>query len=139
MHGRIDRESEARGIHRANSALAALRPFFTRDVVRKIIRREFPQHTETEVFDILKVYNSESEELSCRIHLDSIRLSEGSLQELQELIRVAKADFRDIVMRAENSRLLDMGVVAYSYKSDDDKDQIANEDLNDYLTWIQRP
>ena len=139
MHRKIDRAAEAKGIERGNRVLSILRPLFTHDVVRKIIRREFPQHTESEVFDILKAYKPESEEFANRVHLDSIKLSEGSLAELQQLIRVANQDFRDIVMPAENPRLHQMGVVAYAYSSEDEKDQITNDDLNDYLTWIQKP
>lgn len=139
MQRRIDRESAARGVERADRVLAVLTPLFTRDTVRRIIRREFPQNTETEVFDILKSYNPEDEELSCRIHLDSMKLCEGSLAELQQLVRLANQDFRDIILPAENPSLLNRGVVAYEDSSEDEKDRMTNEDMNDYLTWIQKP
>src|ERR1044072_812861 len=121
MQRRIDRESEARDVERADRVLAVLTPLFTRDNVRRIIRREFPQNTETEVFDILKSYNSEDEVLSCQVHLDSIKLSEGSLAKLPQLVRLANQDFRDIILPAENPRLLNMSVDAYEDSSEDEK------------------
>ena len=139
MERRIDRESEARSAERADRVLAVLTPLFTRDTVRRIIRREFPQNTETEVCDILKGFNSESEELSCQVHLDSIKLSEGSLAKLQQLVELANLDFRDVILPAENPRLLNMDFVAYADSSEDEEDRITNEDLNDYVTWIQKP
>lgn len=139
MSRRIDRVSEARGIQRGTRVLATLQPFFTRDVVLAILRRDFPRHNETEVLDILKAYQRDSEKLSCRVHLDSMKLSEGNVEKLSQLISAAKEDFRDIVMPAENPRTHNMGVVAYSRLSDDEKDLIATEDLNDYLAWIQKP
>ena len=137
MNRRIDRESEARELERGDRVISVLQPLFTHAVVQKMIRREFPHQRETEVFDILRAYNPEDEELSCRIRLDALKLSEGSLPKLQQLIEVANQDFRDIVLPAENPRLLEMDVDAYADSSEDEKDQIANNDLNDYLTWIQ--
>lgn len=136
MSRRIDRVSEARGIQRGNRVLTVLRPLFNSESVRAIIQRDFPQQTQPSVLDVLNEYHSDSEELSCRIRLDALKQSKGNLKKLRELISVAKQDFRDIIMPAENSRLHALGVVAYSRLSDDEKDRIADEDLNEYLNWI---
>ena len=139
MSIRIDRVSEARGLERGNRVLAMLKPFFCRETVRRIIQRELPQHAESQVLEVLSAYKSESEELTCRIYLGAVRLSDGRLDKLREVIREAKQDFRDVLGGAENRSFYEMDVVAYENHSEDEKDRIADEDLNDYLRWLQKP
>ena len=136
MTGAINRVSEARGIARGERELATLRPFFRRKIVERIVKRMFPQHQQGEIWKILNRYPSESEEIASRIHLDALKLSGGSADRLIELIDTAKQDRRDVIIPAENSRLHALGVVAYAGLSDDEKDRISNEDLNEYLDWI---
>ena len=83
MPVRIDRAAEARGIQRGTRQLSMMRPFFNRQVVERITKRDFPQYSESEVLDILNQFKVDDDELSWRTRLDALKLSEGSLEKLR--------------------------------------------------------
>ena len=137
MPARIDRAAEATGIQRGTRPLSIMRSFFNREVVERIIKRDFPQRSVSEVMDILDRYEAADEELSWRTRLDALKLSEGSLEKLKQQIGEARRDFREVVMPAETPRIF-ADVVAYARLPEDEKDRTSQEDLNEFLSWVQR-
>ena len=99
------RESDARSVARGERAIAALRPFFRRDEVESKVAKMFPNQIKR-VWEILSEYQSESEELTCRIHLDALKLSEGSIEVLREQIKEAQEDIRFVIVPAEKSAII---------------------------------
>lgn len=137
MPVKIDRAAEARGIQRGTRQLSMMRPFFNRQVVERITKRDFSQYPESQVLDILNQFKADDDELSWRTRLDALKLSEGSLEKLKEQIGEAKRDFREVVMPAETPRIF-ADVVAYARLPEDEKDRTCEEDLNEFLSWVQK-
>jgi len=134
----INRAAEARDIERGKRVMAKLWPHFRREVVESIVKRLFPEHEAGEIRQILNDYQGDSEEGSSRIHLDALKLSDGSREKLREKIKAAKQDSREVILPAENPKSTDLGWVAYLRLSDEEKDRVTNEDLNQYLNWIEK-
>lgn len=132
----INRESQARDIERGERRLATLKPYFRRELVESIFKKLFPDEG-GEVWQILNDYKDDSEEGSSRIHLAALKLSDGSREGLRENIINAKRDFRDVIVPAESPRVSDLGLVAYVGLSDEEKDRVTDEDLKEYLNWIE--
>jgi hypothetical protein len=137
MPVKIDRVAEARDIQRGTRQLSMMRPFFNQQVVERITKRDFPQYSESTVLDILNQFKADDDELSWRTRLDALKLSEGSLEKLKEQIGEARRDFREVVMPAETHRIF-VDVVAYARLSEDEKDRTSEEDLNEFLSWVQK-
>jgi hypothetical protein len=130
------RESTARSIARGERELAALRPFFRRDEVESKVAKMFPNQI-NEVWEILNEYQSESEELTCRIHLDALKLSEGNTDALREQIKDAQEDIRFVIAPAENPRLFRPGMEMLDLAPQDEQDRESEADIKEYLDWIQ--
>lgn len=128
-------ESTARSIARGERELAALRPFFRREEVESKITKMFPNQVH-EVWEILNEYQSESEELTCRIHLDALRLSEGNTEALREHIKEAEEDIRFVIVPAENPRLFRPGMEMLDMAPQDEQDRASEADIKEYLDWI---
>ena len=129
------RESTARSIARGERELAALRPFFRRDQVESKVANMFPNEI-NKVWEILNEYQSESEELTCRIHLDALKLSEGSTDVLREHIKEAQEDIRYVILSAENPRLFRPGMEMLDTAPQDEQDRASEADIKEYLDWI---
>jgi hypothetical protein len=138
MSMKIDRAAEARDIERGNRQISLSRPFFTHEVVERIIKRDFHYHSESEVLGTLNEYKSDDDEGTSRVQLAALKLSEGSLHKLKQFIEEAKRDFRDVVGPAETPRLLAVDPVVYLGLPEDEKDRITDEDLDEYLSWVQK-
>lgn len=129
------RESDARSVARGERAIAALRPFFRRDEVESKVAKMFPNQIKR-VWEILSEYQSESEELTCRIHLDALKLSEGSIEVLREQIKEAQEDIRFVIVPAENPRLFRPGMEMLDVAPEDEQDRASEADIKEYLEWI---
>lgn len=92
----------------------------------------FPNQID-EVWEILNEYQSESEELTCRIHLGALKLSEGSTEVLREQIKEAQEDIRAVIVPAENPRLFRPAMQMLDTAPQDEQDRA---DIKKYLDWI---
>jgi len=133
----VSRESSAKSKDRGARARVRLQPFFRRDVVTAKIKKVFPNVPATEILPILDQYQSGSDEQSARVHLDILKVSDGNLGRLRELISAAREDSRDVIMTAENPTILSMGIPAWAVLSDDEKDRVSDKDVEQYLEWVQ--
>ena len=66
------------------------------------IKRYFPESQVREVLEILSAYGTESWHREPeRVKRDMVILSRGSIEKLQEALKLAKTDYRDILIGEE--------------------------------------
>jgi hypothetical protein len=138
MNKAISRTSTSRSQKRGSQALASMKPFFRREVVESKVKTLFPLHAVLDIFQILNEYQSDSDELSSRVQLDALKLCGGNLEALRDNIRIANREFRDVIMSAENPRIVALGIRAWAVLPEDEKDRISCEDLKEYLVWVRQ-
>lgn len=132
----MSRESEARMVKRAKDSLENKQPFFRRDIVESKVSAMFSIPIVPEVLEILNEYQAFSEQHSARVHLAVLRLSGCDLEKRREQINVAKLDFRDVIVPAEDPGIVKLGMSAWYALSDDEKEKLSKEDHTQYMDWI---
>ena len=133
----LSRESESRMKENAARALARLKPFFRPDIIRARIKILFPDRKVAEILGILNEYWYSSDEHSARVQLDALKLSDGNLEKLRAHINAAKWDIREVTIPAEQPTLQNVGLVGCRL-SDDERDRITNEDVEQFLNWVHQ-
>ena len=107
-------------------------PKVTRKHVERIVRRDFPAEQFSEVMAALDEYGKESYEREIeRVRLDILKLANGKMDSLQQAIKSAKSDYRDVIFMAEypSSRWDTFKLPA------EEKKQIYSKDWQQYLAW----
>jgi hypothetical protein len=107
-------------------------PKVTRKHVERIVRRDFPAEKFSEIMAALDEYGKESYEREIdRVQLDILKLASGKMDELQQAIKSAKSDYRDVISMAEypSSRWDTFKLPA------EEKKQIYSKDWQQYLDW----
>ena len=107
-------------------------PKVTRKHVERIVRRDFPAEKFSEVMAALDEYGKESYEREIeRVRLDILKLANGKMDGLQQAIKSAKSDYRDVISMAEypSSRWDTFKLPA------EEKKQIYSKDWQQYLAW----
>ena len=75
----------------------------SRDEVVGVVRKTFPESSQSHVLALLDTYGVESYEREReRVQLAILKLSDGNEEKLREFITVAKRDYRDVLFWAEN-------------------------------------
>jgi hypothetical protein len=71
----------------------------------RLIARELPEHEESEVELILAAFGQESwHQEILRVKCACLKLSEGNIDRLREIVKVACVDYRDVLAWAEYPR-----------------------------------
>jgi hypothetical protein len=107
-------------------------PKVTRKHVDRIVRRDFPAESFSEVMAALNEYGKENYEREIeRVQLDILKLANGKMDELQKAIKSAKSDYRDVISWAEypSSRWDTFKLPA------EEKREIYSKDWKQYLDW----
>ena len=130
--------STARRREHARQLMDRRKLFFRADFVESKARALFPDDTASTVLQILSEYQAPSEVLSAQARLAALKLSNGDLKELRIQIHKAKQDFRDVILPAESPGFLRMAMSEWAALSDDAHEKLANEDHEQYMTWIQQ-
>jgi hypothetical protein len=107
-------------------------PKVTRKHIERIVRRDFPADQFSEVMAALDEYGKESYEREIdRVRLDILKLANGKMDGLQQAIKSAKSDYRDVISWAEypNCRWDTHNLTA------EEKKQIYSKDWRAYLAW----
>ena len=72
------------------------------DRVKEKARERFPAEEDySAVCNLLLEYNDGGERGAERIRLDILEISDSSVEKTRELLALAKADFRDLILAAE--------------------------------------
>ena len=109
-------------------------PKITERILEKIIERDFKVNS-TEVKTKLEKVESETEIGKKRISAAILKLANGNLKAVENLIEVANVDFRDVISKAEYPRCSELGFEAL------EKPGIRNvyvEDLLEYTKWLNK-
>jgi hypothetical protein len=78
-------------------------PVLSRQFVLKKLAAAFPDAADAEqALASLDRYQAEAVEGTATVHLAIIKLSEGKLWKLRELVQTARADFRDVLFQAQS-------------------------------------
>ena len=110
------------------------RPKATRELVRFIIRREFPTEDANGVLKILDRYCGHERD---RVHLAVLKLSQGIKAELLQWIDTANRDYRDVLSPAEYPHYLEHSFEALR-KNPALRKKIEEEDQRQYIAWLER-
>src|SRR5947209_15217877 len=112
-------------------------PKLTRSLVLKKVEEGFPEPSFTQVVDILDTYGAEPHESEReRVQLAVLKLSDGNINKLQELILTAKRDLRDVIAPAEYPGFSRIGFVGVDKLDKDGIRKLKESDLRQYLTWL---
>lgn len=71
-----------------------------------------------------------------RVRLAVLKLSEGKLAVLRQQIHLAKTDWRDVLLAAEQPEALKFGLVNYTKLTADKRDEIDARDRQQYDLWL---
>ena len=108
------------------------------DVVRKI-KQYWPDEDTQEILDILNAYGTrEMESGRTRVHLAILKLSEGNLSKLPELVAMAKRDYRDVIAYAEYPEQMKLGFVKMRELSPEQRKALKKRDAKQYTQWLNR-
>ena len=109
----------------------------TRDLVIKKAREIFPGCDPADVLAILDMYGKAAHEPECeRVQLAALKLSEGKLDRLRQMIVLAKEDFRDVIAPAEYPEYEALGVVGLEKLDAEGCRKLQERDLRQYLRWL---
>jgi hypothetical protein len=110
---------------------------YSRDMVLRKLRQTFPAEQvdaalhSIDAYGSLPHHGSERE----RVQLAAIRLSEGKVERLRELMQVAAIDFRDLLLDAEYRRESDLPIEIQIEDGEAVK-SARTADRLEYMKWL---
>ena len=106
----------------------------TRDLVLIKVSDAFPNHDPGEIMAILDRYGAEPHDYEReRVQIAVLKLSEGSMDRLEEFVSAAQGDYRDVLAGAEYPEEFRLPI----YDSNDKRVQDARRrDREQYLAWL---
>ena len=108
------------------------------DLVLQKIRQYWPDEDPQAVLDILNTYgDSEMERGRGRVHLAILKLCEGKLEKLPDLIAMAKQDYRDVLAYAEYPEQMKLGFLQLRNLSSSERKAIKERDEKQYKHWLK--
>lgn len=116
----------------------------TREVVRRKVRQHWPDrvdHVMTMLESCVDLIDESErwEELRARVQLAVIKLSEGSIKELEVCIDKARWDYRDVLAHAECPEEMKSGSAAGKDLSSDERNELRSMralDRRQYEDWL---
>jgi hypothetical protein len=107
----------------------------SRELVQDLIRRLFPGQPEARVLEILDRYGTEPYERERdRVQVAVLKLSDGDLERLAEMVTLAKTDFRDVLAAAEYP-----GELAGRLEPPAaEMERVRQQDRQQYQDWVRR-
>jgi hypothetical protein len=99
--------------------------------VLKKVKKYWPDVDPQEIIDVIKEGGSE------RVQLAIIKLSKGEREQLPGLVKMAKADWRDVLAYAEYPEAMKTGPIAMMKMSPDEAKAIRQRDKRQYQKWLK--
>ena len=109
-------------------------PKISNRILEEIIERDFGKNS-TEVKTKLKQVKSDTESGKNRISAAILKLANGSINDIENFIELANADFRDVISQAEYPRCSELEF------EDLEKPEIRKiylEDWEEYTKWLNK-
>jgi hypothetical protein len=104
--------------------------------VRAIVERDFPSSQRTTVYERLLTCGTEPHHRdNDRVRMAVLKLSGGDLNKLEETLRTALLDYRDVLAWAEEPRFCRAGFSL----SDEARQRLQQEDRAEYEAWLGKP
>lgn len=108
---------------------------YTRELVMKKAKDVFPKEDVSKIMSILDQYGVDSYEREReRVQIAILKLSEGDMKELEESVKAAKQDYRDVLAWAEFP--LEMKSEPGTLDAQKAK-EIKEKDRKQYLEWLK--
>src|SRR5262245_4050759 len=112
-------------------------PGVTQADIDRVVRRDFAVEEQAAVLAALEAYGREDHEPEVgRVRLAALKLSQGSLAELQRQISWAKMDFRDTIGPAEYPEA--MRILSLLQLEESERKRIYDSDWRQYRDWLDR-
>ncbi len=138
--------SRRRRAHRTNSQPPPLAPILTvgenfipqvsSDDVERIIRRNFPAADYDSIWNSLRQYRDEnSNDPPYRVYVAILKLSAGDPSRVPHFVTIARSDYRDVLLSAENPGFTADFVNAMKMNADDAR-ALKRNDKRQYETWF---
>lgn len=111
-------------------------PSISNDDINRIIKRDFPQLKPSEIEDVLKGYNSESERGKNRVYASILKLSNGNIKLIREYVEKANIDYRDVIALSEYPNYSE-----YAFEDElpvQKKKQLIDDDWKQYEAWLDK-
>ncbi|MGD2145449.1 MAG: hypothetical protein PVH41_02005 [Anaerolineae bacterium] len=87
---------------------------------------------------ILDQYRAESGERGrARVQLAILKLSEGKIERLPDLMAMANRDYRDVLACAEYPEEMKLGFVGMKDLSPEEAQAVRRRDREQYLRWLE--
>lgn len=114
-------------------------PKVTRADVLRIVQRDFRPEDRERVLDLLAQYSAEpSPDGHARVHLAILKLSDGSVDRVQQQVAVAQEDFRDVICPAEYPEFSEVGFVGVARMTGEEVGNLRARDWHQYHQWLNR-
>jgi hypothetical protein len=113
-------------------------PAVTQSDVERIVRRDFPPEQYAPVINLLDEYGNEQwQGARPRVRLAALKLADGDLKKLRNVIDSAKCDYRDVLSGAEYPGYSKKSL-GFRKASVEEQDQVIENDWKQYETWLKR-
>ena len=115
------------------------------DLINRKIRETFPSKDQAEVISLLERECGRNLPLNDppnlgnleHIRLAVIKLADGKVDELRRQISIAKADWREVLIRAETPEALAFGLVDLMHTDAKTRDEIESRDREQFQAWLR--
>jgi len=130
--------------HDLEQATGAPEPVALTELVQRKVRRLFSDKDQSEATLLLEKQcgrglpfceRAAPADLE-RVRLAVLKLSDGNIAELRKQIDVARRDWRDVLLTAEQPEALNIGLVDYSQLPADRRREIDAQDREQYELWL---
>ena len=102
------------------------------------IARYWPDTDPEEIMGILNEYGTKSFERGRqRVQLAILKLSDGEIDELPKLVKMAKRDYRDVLAYAEYPEQMRLGFVGMRGLSPKEREAMKRRDVKQYRKWLR--
>lgn len=109
-----------------------------RNQVLHKINQTWPDEAPADILRILDQYGEkQSEQGGARVQLAIIKVSEGNLERLPELVELAQRDYRDLLAWAEYPEEMRLSIQALKALSREEIRAIRQRDREQYMRWLQ--
>jgi len=112
-------------------------PHTTRTKVHEKVVEYWPDANPDDILSSLDQYGQEGTERGrARVQLAVLKLCEGDRSRLEDLVRMAKTDYRDVLAYAEYPEEMRLGFVGMRQLSKEEAEAVRRRDRQQYLEWL---
>lgn len=111
-------------------------PQVSKEDIRRIVNREFADSERKTAFSILEEYGSnEWHREPIRVRIAALKLSNGDIELLRQIIDTAKNDYRDTIAPAEYPGYLKLN---FAELAENKSRRIIEADWKQYQEWLSK-